>query len=548
MSLQERAEELQELGWHALPVKVTFRPDGGKNVQPLINWREPASTGDVSAMPWEHATNIAIVLERSGVAILDVDDMDKLGLIPPEARLTAWQATRKGRHYFYQTPSWRIGRKVRGMPGIDLLSEGLAIIWAIDDHLADGLARWPFSQEDVKEKPGVSFPGEVASLAVPVGARNDDLARAVGSIINENPNIELAELARRATLYSISAHSQPLKADEIAKTAKSILQKHLITYQQAAAAAIPGSMWDMADLVETHFDPIRFICPPFVAEGYTVYAGKPKIGKTTLMRQLIVAASTGGEFLGFPCNKTEGLFLSLEESPRLFRSKLQHMGYKIEELRGINVAFDWPRGEFGVIALDKYMSENPRTKLIIIDSAEAFKGAVGNSRESPLTLDYRAGQLLLEFAKRHPGVAVILIFHARKMASDDPMDLVSGTTGVTASCDTVCVLHKTVSGFNMHWEGRNWFEEHNDYEVSRDSGRWRFIGAADEAMLSIPSNATGQAEIYRIIKQNGPVAGNSIAMSLQISEQAVSAACLKMEAKNLIRREGRKWCVYIESC
>lgn len=41
------------------------------------------------------------------------------------------------------------------------------------------------------------------------------------------------------------------------------------------------------------------------------------------------------------------------------------------------------------------------------------------------------------------GVAIVLVHHVRKMDADDPLDTVSGTTGLTGAADTVLVLNRT---------------------------------------------------------------------------------------------------------
>lgn len=534
VDLREQAQDLAfTRRWHCVPVIVTDKGNGDKKVQPLIQWKgaDSTSTEDeaLEAMPWDKATHIAVVLERSGVAVVDIDDMESLPKLPPECRMTAWQATRKGRHYWYRRPAWRIGRNIKGLPGIDLLDEGLAILWNKEGAMDDELADWPFPK-----------PAGI-SMKVGEGGRNHDLASTAGSMIREAPSVSLEQLTHKLFEYSNLSHVPPLSYSEVAAVARSILQKHRKADSQVSEP-VNVTCYDMGELFATEFPPIRFVCDPFVAEGYTVYAGEPKIGKTTLMRQLMVAAHLGATFLGFDCQKSSGLFLSLEEGPRVFRDKLKRMGYSLEELRGLTVSFEWPRGAQGFSRLDEHMKAYPDTRLIVIDCLEAFKELAGNTRESPFSQDYQIGRKFQEFAKRYPGLALVVIHHTRKMETTNALHLVSGTMGVTAAADQICVLHKNPMGYFMHWQGRNWHRDDNDFEVARDGGRWRYIGEVMPEIANLHGNATGQVEIINYLRMSClPCHGKAIALALGKSEPTISDSCRRLEDLGLIRKEKAGW-------
>src|SRR4051812_19186196 len=49
-----------------------------------------------------------------------------------------------------------------------------------------------------------------------------------------------------------------------------------------------------AELMAKHFEPVRYIVPGYIAEGCTLLAGAPKIGKSWLALNLGVAVASGG--------------------------------------------------------------------------------------------------------------------------------------------------------------------------------------------------------------------------------------------------------------
>jgi replicative DNA helicase len=73
----------------------------------------------------------------------------------------------------------------------------------------------------------------------------------------------------------------------------------------------PARGIDAADLLCKDMPSPTYILKPFLAEGLTVLAASPKVGKTTLARQISEAVNCGSEVLGEKCTKGDVLFLSL---------------------------------------------------------------------------------------------------------------------------------------------------------------------------------------------------------------------------------------------
>ena len=63
--------------------------------------------------------------------------------------------------------------------------------------------------------------------------------------------------------------------------------------------AVPRRVaWSAAELLATDFAEPRWAVPGLVAEGLTILAGAPKVGKSWLSLGLGIAISTGGKALG----------------------------------------------------------------------------------------------------------------------------------------------------------------------------------------------------------------------------------------------------------
>lgn len=86
------------------------------------------------------------------------------------------------------------------------------------------------------------------------------------------------------------------------------------------------------------------------------------------------------------------------------------------------------------------MKEHPQTKLIVIDTLQRIRTA-GNDA-NPYASDYRDIGVLKALADKHR-IAILLVHHLRKMNDDDPMNMISGTTGLSGATDSNFVLRKS---------------------------------------------------------------------------------------------------------
>ena len=71
------------------------------------------------------------------------------------------------------------------------------------------------------------------------------------------------------------------------------------------------------------FDPIKYVVPGIIVEGLTLFAGKPKIGKSWLLLHAAIAVARGGFTLGdVHCAEGDVLYCALEDNARRLQSRL----------------------------------------------------------------------------------------------------------------------------------------------------------------------------------------------------------------------------------
>jgi hypothetical protein len=232
------------------------------------------------------------------------------------------------------------------------------------------------------------------------------------------------------------------------------------------------------------FDPVRFVVPGILPEGLAILAGKPKFGKSFAVMDMAIAVASGGRAFGkIDCEAGDVLYCALEDGERRLQDRLRkllppgHCGEVPDRLFIETVA---PRLDDGLIdALEAWAEGHPAARMIVLDTWVHIKPAT-HGRGSAYDEDAQGLRPLHHFAKRHPGVAVVVIHHTRKLDADDPFDTISGTHGLTGMADTLMVMARHGDTTKLCGQGRD--IEGYEKAIERDTftGGWRILGDAVE--------------------------------------------------------------------
>jgi hypothetical protein len=205
-----------------------------------------------------------------------------------------------------------------------------------------------------------------------------------------------------------------------------------------------AGMRDGTWLDRQDFPPLRYHIPGIIAEGLTVLAGAPKVGKSWLVLALLLARASGGVALGavdVP-HADNVLYLALEDGHRRMQSRCRTLlrnewrpddpiPERFEYMTAITA------GQL-VATIAEWLELCPRGFVVVDTLGRVLPPAFAG--ETPYMRDYRVMSSLKAVADAFPGAALLLNHHDRKAVSADFVDSVSGTNGIAGGADSVIVL------------------------------------------------------------------------------------------------------------
>lgn len=290
-----------------------------------------------------------------------------------------------------------------------------------------------------------------------------------------------------------------------------------------------------AELEALDLPQVPAVVPGFIVEGVTLLAGAPKIGKSWQVLDLALAVASGGmAFGGIQCEAGDVLYAALEDNPRRLKRRLQKLRPEGGWPQRLRLMMQMDRLDAGGLKMiEQWVRSVPRPKLIIIDTFARVRNT-GRGNEQQYDVDYAAVGPLRLLADTY-GLAILVVHHTRKLEADDPLDSVSGTTGLTGAADTTLVLKREGHGATLYGQGWDIEEIELGMKFDPNSGRWLVLGDAADVKRS-----PERARILELLMGRGePMGPKEIALALGEEENNVRQLLLKMVGAGELQKEGR---------
>ena len=264
------------------------------------------------------------------------------------------------------------------------------------------------------------------------------------------------------------------------------------------------------------YSPVPFLVDELLPEGLHILAGAPKIGKSWLALWLCLCVSQGQPLWNFAVTQGEVLYLSLEDSYRRIQSRLFDLTEDAP-----------PTLHFAILAdtlkhgleqqIEQFLVEHPATKLVVIDTLQRVQSTGGDS--NLYANDYQDVGLLKQLADKHH-IAILLIHHLRKLHDDDPMNMISGSTGLSGAADSAFVLQKNARSANaasLHCIGRDIPDRTLKLELGEDDHVWKLLADSKTCSSASKISALQLVHLFSALLSADPAyTGTPSALSAKI--------------------------------
>ncbi|MGW3506982.1 AAA family ATPase [Streptomyces sp. NPDC000994] len=303
----------------------------------------------------------------------------------------------------------------------------------------------------------------------------------------------------------------------------------------------PRTAWTADQLMAARFPEPKWAVPGILAEGVSVLAGPPKVGKSWLSLGLGLSVTAGGKaFDSVPVQGGPVLYLALEDTPRRLQTRMGKLLGGQPAPAGLTLVTEcppFPQG--GTEAIAQWLERNPDARMVVIDVFAKMRG------QAPAGVSaYDADYVAVGYAKRladHYGVAVVLVHHVRKAGSDDFLTEVSGTNGIAGAADATLVLKRARGQADgiLHVTGRDVDEAEYALSFQPASGAWHLL----DGPVSDHTVSDTRATILRYVRAHPGAKPKEMAGELpQVDMDTIRRTCNRMaDAGQLAKDTGGRY-------
>lgn len=461
----------------------------------------------------------------SGIIVLDCDGPEAIEYVEKRGHGIT-PVVRSGRpdggqHIYFKHPGFRVknATNLGGIKGLDIRGDGGIVIVPPSKHESGNPYEWTISPYDAppedlpewllellsedREREPLNVKDSLAG--VPEGERDQTLFRLAGKLRHLDFPLETA-------IRMVEEAAGECKPPFPKSKAQEKVERAYKEYGPGDSAALlvsserrenghrkPGEsleVFSLAKLMGEEYPPVKWAVPYLLPQGTMLFAGKPKMGKSWLALGVCISVATGGKALCEYVIHEPGdvLYLALEDQPRRLQSRAREL--LKSELAGehpptrLDLTTQSRRLNDGLVTqVEEWLDAHPAARMVVIDTLGAVKGGPKSSSDNRTLYeqDYEVGQKLTMLANAY-NVCILIVHHLKKGESEDPMDLISGSTGLTGGVDGCMVLTRTRSAADGILRAF-----HRDVEddpeialvkVEASAGWWKYAGNAEEYKLS----------------------------------------------------------------
>ena len=242
-------------------------------------------------------------------------------------------------------------------------------------------------------------------------------------------------------IFKITTEIIPSASTEINQFEENSEENFEELYRQMQRISDPAYLHtvSLTELYETKYESRPPVIDGLLYTGAYLFVGAPKVGKSFFMAQLAYHISTGQKLWDYDVHQGTVLYLALEDDYRRLQARMSRM-FGVGGAANLRFAVYAKQLGAGLDEqLEKFVREQPDTRLIIIDTLQKIREAGGDAYS--YANDYEIIGRMKQFADKK-GVCVLLVHHTRKQIAGYKFEMISGTNGLLGCADGAFLLQK----------------------------------------------------------------------------------------------------------
>ena len=288
--------------------------------------------------------------------------------------------------------------------------------------------------------------------------------------------------------------------------------------------------FDTVTLGDIRFPETEFCVETLIPAGICILGGAPKVGKSWLALDLCMKVAKGERFWNQRTRQGTTLYLALEDRFKRVQSRLYTITDEMSPNAHVAVQAN-KLGEGLCQQILSFLKKYPDTVLVVIDTFQIVRGG---STDITYAGDYGEVRQLKEIADAH-GLTILLLHHLRKAGDSDPLNRLSGSTGLTGAMDAVYVLDRKRGDSNavMTCTGRDIEDRKLDLEMDGKNFTWAVLkDSMDDEDHSLPEEVQ---KLVAYMRGQKVYDGNNT----DLTERYNSFASLSLAPKSLKQKMNR---------
>lgn len=242
---------------------------------------------------------------------------------------------------------------------------------------------------------------------------------------------------------------------------------------------------DGETLQDMRFQPGKFCIDTLLPQGVSMLGGAPKNGKSWMVLDWCVRIAKGEPVWNLATKQGSTLYLCLEDPLRRVQDRL------------LQLTDEAPPNAFFATAAEKlgqglceqiraFVQEHPDTVLVAIDTFQIIRSG---GQDISYATDYEEVRELKKLADTLQ-ISILLVHHLRKQGASDPLNKLSGTTGISGAMDAIFILdrgQRSEGAATLVCTGRDIETRKLDLRFSKSNCSWELMqDSLDYSALEMP--------------------------------------------------------------